>query len=130
LSVRDIRPTASRGETERPRLAPALPDPVRESGGEQPARIALARKIRGQPETPPVLARRSADQRQSAAIGFRVAVTYRLQPQADVDRNVVHPLGSERIALLQQRREIGRERSLRRRLRREHHRGQPRMRPD
>ena len=117
---------AAAGQPEAARLAAPLRDAVRET----PRRAAGRDRHRRGASARSRSRRRywagdAADARQRAAIGGRIAVRDRCQAQADIRWRV---RAAQRIALLQQRGEIGRERRLARRSRGQHHRRQPRMR--
>ena len=79
------------------------------------------------PHPPAILAGHATDARQCAPIGGGIAVGDRRQPQSDIRRRIG---AAQWVALLQQRGEIGGERCLAWRPRRQHHRRKPRMRAE
>ncbi len=124
VRARQPRPAAA-GETERARLAASLGDPVGKCGRQQPARVAIGARVAGQAQPSAVLGGDAADAGQRATVGGGIAIGDRGEAQADIRRCVGAP---QRVALLEQSREVGRKRCLTRRFRRQHHRGEPRMR--
>ena len=111
IGARQPRSAAAR-QPEAARLAAPLRDAVGKRRGQQPAGIAIGGRIGAQPQPPAILAGDPADARQRAAIRCRIAVGDRRQAQADIRRRV---RAAQRVALLQQRGEVGGQRRLARR---------------
>ena len=116
------RPAAA-GQPEAARLAAALGDAVGEGGGEQAAGVAIGGRVGPHPSA--IARGHPADARQGATVGRGIAIGERGQPQADIRRRVGT---AQRVALLQQRGEIGGQRCLGWRPGRQHHRRQAWMR--
>ena len=123
IGQRQPRPAAA-GQAEAARLAAPLRDPVGEA--RRPAAAPDRRSGAGRhAQAAAILARRPADARRPPRDRPRRAALQRRQPQADIAGR----LGiAQRVALLQQRGEVGRQRRLRRGRGGQHHGRQPRMR--
>ena len=109
-------------------------------GRDQPAGVAGGRNRGGQVQPAAILAGGAADPGERAAIHLGVVrrtVGQRVQAQRDIGRRrrrrrgaaTARPGRAQQVAFLQQRREGGGERGLRGRFGGQHHRRQPRMRP-
>ena len=116
---------AAAGEAERAGFAAPLGDAVRERGGEQRARLAGGFSVVRDAHAPAILVGGLADAVQGAPIGVGVADVRSLRDGSRCRRRI---LVAQRVALLQQRGQVGGERGLFSCFGGQHHRRQPGMR--